>query len=55
MFLFHCLLNSEVCNQMVLTDLVLPNSSNISIKQENIFSIIVACYAIDFFFLSINT
>lgn len=41
---------------MVLTNLVLPNSrSHASVKQEQAFPIIVACYAADFFFLSINT
>lgn len=40
---------------MVLTNLVLPNSSHVSIKQEKAFPIIVAYYAADFFFLSINT
>lgn len=39
---------------MMLTNLMLPNSSNMGVKQENTFSIIVACYATDFFFLSIN-
>lgn len=54
MFLFHCLLNSEVCNRMVLTNLGLPNSKNISVRQEQTFSIIIACYVPDFLLLLIN-
>lgn len=54
MFLFHCLLNSEVCNQMALTNVVSPNSSKTSVKQ-NTSSVIIAWYATSFFFPSINT
>lgn len=48
MFLFHCLLNSEVRNRTALTKLALPNSSNVSTKKENTFSI--TCYATGLFF-----
>lgn len=49
-------LSSELrgMKSMVLINLVLPNSTNISVKQEQIFCIIIACYITDFLFLLIN-